>query len=246
MLVENAVEEPYGKTLHKDWQTNWEHCVENAKNRPAMFIGNQATAHLHAVSDALALMRKARAFRAPKLSTVHLSPTKYVVRAESGRLLPAIEQVHTWSGKQVLTERWVQELEPLRQERFNKLFDTKRDLIGWKKHFASATGPTLSQPTYPAALARRFAFAYKTSEGFWGQAFRGGYPIDDPYLLIQPSAVGLLVLAELDPRWFVGLPFTANDAQRLLIHLNISVVWHDEDADLNVAISSPGDVSEWL
>ncbi len=246
MAVQFSTEEIQQKALHEDWRWNWEHRVENAKARPAMFIGNLATAHQSAVSDALALVRKVRAFRAPKLSTVHLSPTKYVVRAEAGSLLPAIEEVHIWVGKRLLAEGWDQVHERLSQQRSDRLFNEEHDFTGWKKYFAGQTGPTLDRPLSPAVLACRFAFAYKTSAGFWGQAFEQGRPLDDPFLLTQPSPVSLLILAELDPHWFTGLPFTLDDAQKLSAHPDIVAVWHDEDADLDVEVNSINDIRRWL
>ena len=246
MAVQFAPEDTQQKTLHDDWRWNWEHRVENAKARPAMFIGNLKTAHLSAVSIPLALVRKARAFRAPKISTVHLSPTKYVVRSEAGRLLPAIEALHTWSDKRLLPEGWEQVHKRLSQQRFNRLFDERRDFIGWKRYFAGATGPTLDRPLDPAVLAHRFAFAYKTSMGFWGQVFEDGWPLDDPFLLTQASSVGLLIMAELDPRWFTGLPFTPDDARQLSGLTDVAVIWHDADADLNVEVRSAGDIRRWL
>ncbi len=246
MAVQYATEETQQKALHEDWQINWEHRVENAKTRPAMFIGRLETAHRSAVSDALALVRKARAFRVPKLSTVHLSPTKYSVRAEAGPLLPAIEEMHTWSDKLLLEEGWDQVYERLSQQRFDRLVNGKHDFTGWKKCFAGQTGPTLDRPLSPAVLARRFTFAYKTSEGFWGQAFKNGNPLDKPFLLTQPSDVGLLILAELDPHWFTGLPFTPDDVQQLCVHADIAAVWHDQGADLNVEASSADDIYRWL
>jgi len=246
MAVQFSTEEIQQKALHEDWRWNWEHRVENAKARPAMFIGNLATAHQSAVSDALALVRKVRAFRAPKLSTVHLSPTKYVVRAEAGSLLPAIEEVHIWVGKRLLAEGWDQVHERLSQQRSDRLFNEEHDFTGWKKYFAGQTGPTLDRPLSPAVLACRFAFAYKTSAGFRGQAFEQGRPLDDPFLLTQRSAVGLLILAELGPRWFTGLPFTPNDAQKLSDYAGTSVIWHDEDKELNVEAHSAEDICRWL
>ena len=246
MAVQFAPEDTRQKVLHDDWRWNWKHQVENAKSRPAMSIGNLETAHLSAVSMPLALVRKARAFRAPKFCTVHLSPNKYVVRCEAGRLLPAIEDLHTWNGKHILAAGWNLDLDRLRQERHNRFLDERPDFVGWKKYFSGTAGPTLEQPIYPAVLARSFAFAYKTSIGFRGQVFEEGKQPDDPFLLKEDSPVGLLILAELDPRWFTGLPFTPDDVQRLAGLPDVSAVWHDEDADLNVEVKSAGDIGRWL
>lgn len=242
----HAVEDARQKSLHTDWRENWEHRVENARSRPAMFIGNLATAHRSAVSDALALVRKAKAFRAPKTTEVYLSPTKYVIRAEAGPLLPAIEYLHTWYGKHYLAEGWHEALERLRQERFGRLFDEQPDFVGWKKYFAGASGPTLESPLHPAVLACRFASLYKTSAGFWGQIFENGRPLQDPFLLVQPSEVGLLVLAQLDPHWFQGLPFTADDVQKLSRNTGIAALWYADDKDLDVEARTVSDFSRWL
>ena len=246
MAVQYAHKSIQMKTVQEDWHQEYRKEIEQAKAHPAMFIGWLETAHRNVISEALGLIRKAHAFRSPKSTTVHLSPTKYIVRSETGCLLPAIEELHSWGGKHLLTEGWHQVHVRLCDERVNRIFGGKRDFVGWKRYFAGATGPTLDRPIMPAILARRFAFAYKTASGFWGQTFEDGWPHDDPFLLQQPSAVGLLIMAELNPLWFPGLPYTPEDALKLSALTNVSAIWYNEDADLDVKAKSATDICHRL
>ena len=86
-----------------------------------------------------------------------------------------------------------------------------------------------------------------------------------PFLINDPSPVGLFVLADLDPFWFTGLPFNVQDVDRLRRASNkqmgldqrykpqpawstgeIEAVWHEADDLVTEKSLTAEEVQEWL
>ena len=85
------------------------------------------------------------------------------------------------------------------------------------------------------------------------------------FLINDPSPVGLFVLADLDPLWFTGLPFNAQDVDRLRNASNkqmgldqkykpqpawstgeIAMNWHESDDLVTEKSMTAEGVREWL
>jgi len=229
-------------------QQDWETEVERAKDRPAMYIGEQKTAHLTAISSCLSLVRKANAFENFRSATVHLSPRQYTVLCESGPLLTAIEELFSWEDKSVLTEDWSSVSAQLREERRTATLETEADhrLPEWKRYFGGASGPTLEGPIDPAPLAKRLVVAYRVSSGYWCQGFRHGRPESVPFRIQTSSPVGLFVAAELDSVWFTGLPYTESNVQKLMSLPEVTAEWHPQDDLLPDNVSPEELLASWL
>ena len=230
------------------WRQNWEANIERAKDRPAMYIGEQKAAHLTAISSSLSLVRRTKAFENFRLARVHLAPRQYVVSCESGPLLGVIEELFTWEDKLVLTEGWSAVSAGLREERRITTLETESDdsLPEWKRYLGGSSGPTLESPTGPAPLAKRLIVAYRVSSGYWCQGFRHGRPESMPFHTQTPSSIGLLVAAELDPIWFTGLPYRESNVQRLMSLPEVTAEWHQQDDLLPDDVSSEKLLAGWL
>lgn len=231
-----------------DKQQNWEAEIEQAKSRPAMYVGGQRTAHLAAISSCLSLVRRAKAFENFHSARVHLAPRQYVVLCEAGPLLAAIKELFTWEDKYVLTEGWSAVSAGLREERRVATLETKSDhgLPEWKRHLGGPSGPTLESPTDPAPLAKRLVVAYRVSSGYWCQGFRRGFPEAVPFHIQVSSPIGLFVAADLDPIWFTGLPYTESNVQRLMSSSEVMAEWHPQDDLLPDDASSEELLANWL
>ena len=94
-------------------------------------------------------------------------------------------------------------------------FSQHRWRRGWRYCFSGSTGPRLAEPSYASPLARRLIWGLRTDHGLWCQGYDDGWPVNAPFLIDEPSSVGLFVFAHLDPRWFTGLPYDAEDVEQL-------------------------------
>jgi hypothetical protein len=196
----------------------WQKALIHAKRNPGAFVGNQLTANYNAISRTIALVWKAKAFRAPVSTTIHLSPTQYVVVCYAGALL----------------------------EHENYDSETEKSWPEWKKCFSDNIDPKLAGPTYPAILAKWLGVAYRTSAGFWCQTFQDGWPQTKPYLIQKTSPVGLFAAAALNPEWFTGLPFNHDDVSLLSNEPHVTVVWHPQDELIETLSQDPTELEKWL
>ena len=194
---------------------------EHAKSRPAMYIGTQKTAHKSAFYDVLRLVWQAKVFRRPQAVTIDLSPTQYVARAECGPLIRPVQQAFTFGTGDTLGEFWAEERRVHRQQQQSGIL--RRD---WRYCFSGPTGPGLDWPCHPFILARRGVWGLRTNAGLWCESYQDGVPIGKPFLLNNPSPIGLLSAAALDPEWFTGLPFIEEDARLIAQKSYSRVIGH--------------------
>jgi hypothetical protein len=228
------------------FERRWQTAVDWARLRPAMFIGDQVTAHTFAVRCAYALVASAHAFRGEGAVAVHLSPHQYVVQCRTGVLRPEIERCFTWSDTSyILDERWQDENERFRRERRRATTNQLKYMVTWKSCFAGPYGPTLDSPMHAAVLAKRLVVAYRVSDGYWCQGFRDRWPESCPFRRFSESQFGLITIADLDPVWFTGLPFTKEHVYRLENYLETEVHWHDEDDLVMPALSADQELDRW-
>ena len=197
----------------------WAEERQHAQKRPAMYIGDQATGHRIAIIQCLRLVWQAKVFRRPKLVTVDLSPTQYILRAECGPLIRPIQQNFRFGIGETLGQPWRSDsrayFEKLAREEKErgKDYPWKRWNSGWQYCFSGPTGPRLDAPTFPSIFANLLVWGLRRNDGMWFEGWANGIPVDKPFFIEQPSPFGLLVAAHLDAEWFTGLPFTAEDAQ---------------------------------
>ena len=222
------------------WEQRWREMLQLAARRPTMFIGSQDQGHRYPISDALKLVGKAQAFSHPVRTIVALSPTQYVVRCESGPLLPAIEKLIEWKGKRVLTDEWNGIGEKIMDGR------TRRPLKGWRYAFTGPIGPRLGSPTNPVVFAHRLIYGVRTRAGLRCQAFEAGWPTSVPFIITDPSPMGLITAAALDSQWYTGLPFGEREVEAWGAMPNVSVQWHPQDDLLDDLSMSPDGVRQWL
>ncbi len=200
---------------------NWHEARELAKKRPTMFIGSQEHGHKMAVGAIFRLIWQAKVFRRPQSVRVDLSPTQYIVRAECGPLIRPVQQIFSFGTGDTLDETWGQDwrgyCEKIKHEDEEKGIDflRQRHRYNWRYCFSGPTGPRLAEPSYQFILARCGAWGLRTDAGLWCETFQEGIPTGKPFLLTEPSPVGLFAAAALDPEGFTGLPFTEEDAQRM-------------------------------
>lgn len=186
---------------------HWHEERKHAKMRPAMYIGSQETGHELAIKTIMRLVWQAKVFRRPGQVTVDLSPTQYIVRAECGPLIRPVQQIFSFGTGETLGEHWLEEMKLHRQQQKT---DTLRH--DWRYCFSGPTGPRLAEPSCQFILAQYGAWGLRTNDGLWCEGFREGVPSGKPFLLKEPSPVGLLACASLEPKYFTGLPFTEEDA----------------------------------
>jgi len=199
---------------------SWAEVREHAQTRPAMYVGNQATAHRTAIVECLRLVWQAKVFRHPQSVRIDLSPRQYIVRAMAGPLIRPIQQIYTFGNGETLSYPWGDQNRAYfsrvaqEDEQCGIVFSKMRHRRGWRYCFSGPTGPRLGEPGYSFTLARRGAWGLRTDDGLWCEAYQEGAPVGKPFLLSEPSPVGLVVAADLDPQWFTGLPFTEEDVQK--------------------------------
>lgn len=211
------------------WEQEWRENIKAAKLRPAMFVGGTATAHKYALSEPLRLVWEAKAFRRPQSASILLSPHQYVLRCFTGPLVRPIQKMFSWEGKRILPEGWFEAMRPLSDAWVDSILQDLPRLRGWRKSFGCSTGPRLDSPMYAFLLARRFIIGYRVDDGMWCQTFESGWPQTVPFLVKEPSPVGLLVAAELEKEWFQDLPFSESDAQLPPSRSYANVEWHTQD-----------------
>ena len=186
---------------------NWHEAREHAKTRPTMYLGSQETGHKLAVQTLMRLVWQAKVFRQPQAVIIDLSPTQYIVRAECGPLIRPVQQIFSFGTGDTLGEHWQEEMKQHWQQQ-------KTDILrhDWRYCFSGPTGPRLAEPSYQFILAHFGAWGLRTNDGLWCESYREGIPAGRPFLLTEPSPIGLLSCAALDPEYFTGLPFTEEDA----------------------------------
>ena len=85
---------------------DWAEVRQHAETRPAMYLGDPATAHRLAILQCLRLVWQAKVFRQPKAVKIDLSPTQYIVRVECGPLIRPIQQNFRFGMGQTLGGAW--------------------------------------------------------------------------------------------------------------------------------------------
>ena len=233
---------------------DWQEIRAHAETRPAMYIGSQETGHKSAISDVLRLVWQVKAFRRPLAVRIDLSPTQYVIRAECGPLIRPIQQIFSIGTGKTIAQTWGTEARAYfgrimrEDEEQGIVFSQQRHRRGWRYCFSGPTGPRLASPTNPFIFAHDALWGIRTNDGLWCESYQEGVPAGRPFLLNNPSPVGLLSVAALDPQWFTGLPYTQDDVHRLtgMSHRYITttsvqkpspnwtpgytnVIWHPQD-----------------
>ena len=254
-----------------EWTQKWSEMLQHAKTRPQMFLGDQATAHRHIMSTAFRLVWQAKVVRQPQGVHVVLSPNQCTVRCDAGPLIRPVQEIFSFPGGKVIGEDWQQKGRDYFQriqaedEARGLEWSKQRHRRGWRYCFDGPIGPRLWALWYDALFAVRFTWGLRTDEGLWCQAYRSGLPIAEPFLVKDPPPVGLFVLADLDPFWFTGLPFDAEDIDQLRSAANlraglgqpykpqpawstgeIEAVWHEADDLVTEKSLTAEGVREWL
>lgn len=200
---------------------SWQEIRTHAESRPRMYIGSQESGHKSAISDVLRLVWQAKVFRRPQVVRIDLSPTQYVVRAECGPLIRPVQQIFSVGTGETIAQTWGREGQAyfgriLREDEEKGIpFSHQRHRRGWRYCFSGPTGPRLASPTNPFIFAHDALWGIRTNSGLWCESYQEGIPTGKPFLLSDPSLVGLLSVAALDPQWFTGLPFTEEDAHHI-------------------------------
>lgn len=88
-----------------------------------------------------------------------------------------------------------------------------RDRRDWRYCFSGPTGPRLNALGFLGPFTRLLCWGLRTDEGMWCEGWANGNPVGSPFLIQKASPIGFLVVADLDPHWFTGLPFTEEDAR---------------------------------
>jgi len=203
------------KAPHYTWAEERQH----AETRPAMYIGDPATAHRVAVVECLRLVWQAKVFRRIQSVTIDLSPTQYVVRVQCGPLIRAIQRNFRFGTGKTLGEPWYADnhaySEMMAREEKERGVDYrwKRWNSGWRYCFCGPLGPRLDAPDMPFIFAHLLVWGVRTDAGMWCEGWADAAPAGKPFLCGQPSPIGLLAAAHLESQWFTGLPFTEADAQ---------------------------------
>jgi hypothetical protein len=228
------------------WKVEWHTRLEMAKKYPALFTGSETGGHRNAVNGPLRLVWEAKAFRDPRKTTLHLSPTQYIVQCNTGPLLHPIQKMYKFGRKRMLWDEWHEVDNKLHDEMWGRLVENRPRLRGWRRSFTSCCGVRLWHPMTPVGLAHRFAIAYNTDEGFWCQSFEEGWPTGDPFLIAKTSPTGLFVAGALNPEWFTGLPFTAEDTEIWSAQPYLSIEWHPVDDLVGSECLRPEGLNQWL
>lgn len=254
-----------------EWAQNWSEMLQHAKTRPQMFLGDQATAHRHIMSTAFRLVWQAKVLRQPQRVHVVLSPNQCTVRCDAGPLIRPVQEMFSFPGGQVMGEDWQKEGRDYFQriqaedEARGLEWSKQRHRRGWRYCFSGPIGPRLWAFWYDALFAVQFTWGLRTDEGLWCQAYRSGLPNAEPFLIHDPSPIGLFVLADLDPLWFTGLPFDAEDVDQRRSAANrqagvgqqykpqpawstgeIEAVWYEADDLVTEKSLTAEGVREWL
>lgn len=199
----------------------WAETLHHAQTRSQMFIGDPETAHRQVFSSLFRFVWQAKVFRQPGRVRIDLSPHQCVFRADVGPLIRPVQEMYSFPGGRVLGETWAEEnrayFERLNAEDEARglTWSQQRSRRGWRYCFSGPIGPRLYHLTFTALLAHRFVWGLRINEGLWCQAYERGWPVGQPFLVCDPSPVGLIVIADLDPQWFTGLPYDAEDVAQL-------------------------------
>ncbi len=199
----------------------WSEMLQHARSRPSMWIGDSATAHRHLVNVPFRLVWQARLFRKPQRVRVDLSTHQCVVRCDTGPLIRLVQRMLDFPGGRMLGDAWANESRAdnarfhAEQTALGVPFDNGKYKRSWRYSFSGPTGPRLDWVASNALLARRLSWGLRTDQGLWCQSFDGGWPLGAPFLVENASPVGLIVLTDLDPRWWTGLPYKIEDVAQL-------------------------------
>lgn len=255
----------------EEWRQKWAEMLQHARTRPRMYIGDEATAHSHIFYDALRLIWQAKLFRRPHQVRVDISPHQCAVRCDTGPLIRPVQRMLSFPGGRVLGDDWEDESRAAisrfhaEQETLGVSFDDKKYKRSWRYSFYGPTGPRLGWVAHGMVLAHSLTWGLRTDSGLWCQSFEDGWPAGAPFLVEGPSPVGLFVLADLDPQWWTGLPFDADDVAQLRASSHrpqglyerwkpeppwstgeIVVNWHEQDDLVTERSLTAEGVWEWL
>jgi hypothetical protein len=204
----------------QQWEQEWAQMLEHSKTRIAMYIGSPEQGHRNFIREALRLLWQAKVFRRPLEAKIDLAPQQCVVRCHAGPLLRPIQQMFSWGVGRTLAEQWPTErkayFERIAQEdkEKGKPFSKRRYRYGWRYCFSGPTGPRLEEPSYIDLFARHFLWGIRTNAGLWCEIYEKGWPTGRPFVVADNSSVAMLIMADLDPQWFLGLPYNENDAEK--------------------------------
>lgn len=201
---------------------SWRSILQHATKRPSMFIGSQSSGHLgRSIRDVLRLTFEKEGFLDVKGATVVVSPHASHTRVSSGPVDPRIERLIDWGTCDIL-------LQGLSQAATRISECEER----WAANLYESTFGLISCAC-ALYLADRGALGWRTSMGLWVQSYEHGWPVTPPFLVEDAGeSVGLMVAATLSPRWFQGLPFTAEDVQQAIPEVArpyVTVEWHPQD-----------------
>lgn len=212
--------------------------LAQARSRPAMQIGPQPTAHLFALEEPLRLVWKANAFQRPDRATVRVSPHQFQVAIAAGPVVPDLQTIYPVAREGPIDLNWTATTRRLQAESMAST-RANEERPKWKSALLSASGPYLNSPSFASVLARRFAIAIRYDEGLWCQAYETGWPIASPLLECSYGIAGLVVVADLTPEWFTGLPFTRESTMRLTrSYPGVECNWADVDEAVDVGALS--------
>jgi len=186
--------------------------------------------------------------RIPYRANIIKSPTQYAIIWEAGPLQPLIEETYRWHGVADLAVAWESIEEELLKKRTDMIIEHSPDywsLPSWQDSFGRARGPSLCRPLYPAAFSHRLIVAYRASDGFWCQGYRGGVPEARPIRLKRESRVGMAVIGAFDRKWFPSLPMIWAEP-RLASPTLKKMEWHPDDDLLSSDLPLELELAKWL
>jgi hypothetical protein len=189
--------------------------------RPGMYTGDTERGHLTPVRHSLELLWEKGAFAEPRHSLIVVSPHQVHLLHHSGPVAETIERIVPWERADLL---------------FLSIdeFPADRSMLDerWDRFYG---GPHGGFGNFAMALwvAEYGALAVRTSAGLWCQAYRRGWPVMPPRLLVDSdSRTGLMLAASFSPRWFSGLPYSPESIDaciRQAARPHVTVEWHDDD-----------------
>ncbi len=254
-----------------EWAQNWSEMLQHAHTRPRLFIGPQETAHRRVTTFPFRLMWQANLFRHPQKARIDLSPHHCVIRLDAGSLIRPVQETLSFPGERVPGDAW-REKSRAEASRFHAdeearglPFDDVKYKCSWRYAFSGPTGPRLEWVAQDAVLAHSLTWGVRTDQGLWCQAYANGWPSGAPFLIETDSPVGLIVLIDLDPHWWIGLPYSAMDVAQLVAASHkaqglddqwkpeppwstgkIEAVWHEADDLVTEKSLTAEGVREWL
>ncbi len=198
--------------------------LRDLRAHPEFWLGiPPGSAHLHrGLHAAKELLWWVNAFQDPRRQAYVVSPHQYHVLCETGPLIPDVASQIDWAASDDLLLA-LQEVrsEPLCRGAFGPWHDQRPTM--------RLLGQGISAVLQ---LAERGALSVRTPDGLWCQGYVGGWPQSAPEIIEEPSAIGLMVAAELTEERFPGLPFRRADLRLIAAHRAgqaICCEWHDAD-----------------